>query len=325
MYAHVHMKHVESAAPAPDVNPHRRRLIDGMPLAERRLQLAGVSTSVLEGGAGTPIVLLHGPGEFAAKWLRVVPELTGRYRVIAPDLPGHGESHLADGRIDADGVLRWLGQLIDATCASPPVLVGHVLGGAIAARYAVRHSERLCHLVLVDSLGLMPFRPSIRFALTMIGFLARPNPRSYDRFMRQCSYDLDDLRDQMGDVWTSYEACSLDFARSPGAKAAGRIMRSVGVPRIPPADLARISVPTTLIWGRHDRANRVRGAEHVSACHGWPLHVIEDCADDPPRDRPRAFIDTLDDVLGPHGRGQTRGPAAASLAQEIGNRLRSGS
>ena len=71
------------------------RLLAEIPVAERRLQLAGVSTSVLEGGDGLPIVLLHGPGEFAAKWLRVIPDLVRTHRVVAPDLPGH--SAVGDG------------------------------------------------------------------------------------------------------------------------------------------------------------------------------------------------------------------------------------
>ena len=50
----------------------REQLLAGLPVAERRLELAGISTAVLAGGDGPPIVLLHGPGEFAAKWLRVI-------------------------------------------------------------------------------------------------------------------------------------------------------------------------------------------------------------------------------------------------------------
>ena len=45
----------------------RERLLTGIPVTERRFRLAGVSTAVLEGGDGPPIVLLHGPGEYAAK------------------------------------------------------------------------------------------------------------------------------------------------------------------------------------------------------------------------------------------------------------------
>ncbi len=86
---------------------------------------------------------------------------------------------------------------------------------------------------------------------------------------------------------------NLEFARSPKAKAAGRLLRELGLPRIPPQDLARIDVPTTLIWGRHDKALKLRIAEAASERYGWPLHVIEDAADDPPRDQPEAFLDAL--------------------------------
>ena len=53
----------------------RERLLAGMPVTERRLQLAGVSTAVLEGGDGPPVVLLHGPSGYAAHWMRVIPGL----------------------------------------------------------------------------------------------------------------------------------------------------------------------------------------------------------------------------------------------------------
>jgi len=276
---------------------HRARLLAGLPVAERRLQLAGVSTAVLEGGAGPPIVLLHGPGDFAGMWMRVIPELATTHRVIAPDLPGHGTS-VAGRRLDADGIRAWLSGLIERTCSAPPVLVGHVLGGAIAARFAVNHSQRLSRLVLVDSLGLARFRPAPTFALAMIVFLMRPTERAYTRFMRQCSFDFDGLREELGTHWEPFVAYRLERARGPASKVAGPLLREVGLPQIQPDDLARIVVPTVLIWGRHDRANRLRIAEIASHRYGWPLHVIENCADDPPRDQPRAFLDALRVALG---------------------------
>ena len=271
----------------------REQLLSGIAVSERRLTLAGVSTAVLEGGDGPPIVLLHGPGEFAAKWMRVTPELVKTHRVVAPDLPGHGASDVNGGHLDADRMAAWLGELIERTCPSRPALVGHVLGGAIAARFAIDHPDRLRVLVLVDSLGLGRFRPSPRFALGLIGFQARPTERTYNRFMRQCSFDLDGLREQMGEGWEPFVAYNLELARRPGAKAVGRMLRELGLPRIPPAELARIAVPTALIWGRQDRASRLRIAEAASARYGWPLHVIENCADDPPRDQPEAFLQAL--------------------------------
>ncbi len=276
----------------------RQRLLAGLPVTERKLNLAGISTAMLEGGDGPPVVLLHGPGEFGGKWMRVIPGLVTTHRVIAPDLPAHGASETPEGPLDADRVLAWLDELIDHTCPSPPTLVGHVLGGAIAARFAGEQGDRLSRLVLVDSLGLARFRPAPRFAATLIGFQIRPTEGTYNRFMRQCSYDLDGLRGEMGERWEPFVSYNLDRARAPSAKAAGRMLRGLGIPRIPDEDLARIAVPTDLIWGRQDRANRLRIAEAASARYGWPLHVIEDCADDPPRDQPEEFLQALHVALG---------------------------
>jgi pimeloyl-ACP methyl ester carboxylesterase len=272
---------------------HRERLLHGLPVTERQLQLAGVSTVVLEGGIGEPIILLHGPGESAVKWLRILPDLLRTHRVIAPDLPGHGASEVGDGRLDADHVRAWLGALIESTCSAPPTLLGHVIGGAIAARFAVRHGDRIHRLVLSDSLGLARFRPSPRFFLDMVRFMARPTERTYTRFMRQCSYDLDRLRDEMGPRWEPFVAYNVTTAQAPSSKAVGRLMRTVGLPRIPRQDLARISVPTALIWGRQDRAIRLPVAQAASDRYGWPLFVIEECADDPARDKPVEFLEAL--------------------------------
>jgi pimeloyl-ACP methyl ester carboxylesterase len=97
----------------------------------------------------------------------------------------------------------------------------------------------------------------------------------------------------MGGNWEAFVAHNLDAARSPDSKIAGRLFHEVGLPRIPSEELERIDIPVTLIWGRHDRANRLAVAEAASARHGWPLHVIDDAADDPMRDQPARFVQVL--------------------------------
>ncbi len=93
----------------------------------------------------------------------VIPNLVTTHRVIAPDLPGHGASEVVDGPIDVDRILAWLDDLIECTCPTPPTLVGQILGGAIAARFASNRGERLSRLVLVDALGLAAFQPAPEF------------------------------------------------------------------------------------------------------------------------------------------------------------------
>ncbi len=277
----------------------RRRLLAGLPVAERRLEPAGIPTAVLEGGDGPPIILLHGPGEFALTWLRVIPDLARTHRVVAPDLPGHGASLLGEGALDADRALAWLSELVEQTCPTPPALAGHLLGGAIGARYAAGQADRLGGLVLVDTFGLRRLRPAPMFALTLIGFMARPSERSRDRFFEHCFADMGGLREQLGERWEPLMAYALEGARSQRQKVALRsLMPAFGLRAIPDAELERIAVPTSLVWGRHDRQTPLRVAERASARFGWPLHIIEDAADDPAFEQPHAVVRALHAELG---------------------------
>ena len=281
----------------------RNALLAGLPVTEKRLALAGVSTAVLEGGKGTPLVLLHGPGEFGAKWLRVIPELVSSHRVIAPDLPGHGASSVEGATLNAEGVLAWLDALIARTCAEPPVLVGQIFGGAIAARYAARHDKRIRALVLCDTLGLAPFQPAPEFGAALTAFLGQPSDGNFDGLWRRCAFDFDALRTALGETWDALAAYNLERARSPGViPAMQQLMEHFGMPAIPGDELARIAVPTSLIWGRHDLATPLAVAQDASRRYGWPLQVIEDAADDPALEQPQAFVRALRSALGEEAR-----------------------
>jgi pimeloyl-ACP methyl ester carboxylesterase len=276
----------------------RERLIDAMPVTERRLELGGIPTAVLEGGAGPPLVLLHGPGEFAAKWFTVIPDLVATRRVIAPDLPGHGASG-SGGAIEGERVRAWLGELIARTCPAPPALVGQIVGGAIAARFASRSGERVERLVLVDALGLAAFRPAAEFGSALGRFLESPTAGTLDGLWARCAFDLDAMRERLGDRWPPLRAYALDRAKAPTARAAMQsLMATFGMPAIPEAELEAIAVPTFLIWGRHDLATPLAVAQAASARYGWPLEVVEGAADDPPLEQPAAFLAALRRALG---------------------------
>jgi pimeloyl-ACP methyl ester carboxylesterase len=272
----------------------RDRLLAGLPVNDKRLGLAGISTAVLEGGAGSPVILLHGPGEFSAVWGRAIPELATSHRVIVPDLPGHGASGLPDGRLDVERVLNWLSELIDQTCDRPPTVAGHLLGGAIALRFAANHQDRVRSLVLVDTFGLSWNLPKLRFALPLAAYIVRPTEQSRDRFLDKCFVDFDGLREQFGDQWDAFGTQALEWAKSKTSKATLRgLMSGFGLRPIPAAHLAQITAPTSLIWGRHDLQTPLRVAEATSAKYGWPLHVIEDARDDPFFEQPVAALRAL--------------------------------
>jgi pimeloyl-ACP methyl ester carboxylesterase len=272
----------------------RSRLIGMIPVKERSFRLAGIPTVILEGGDDQPVILLHGPGEFAAVWSRVIPDLIATNRVIVPDLPGHGESGTGTGKLDTNRVLEWLDELIDQTCSSPPILIGHLLGGAIGLRYAIKHKNRLDRLVLVDTFGLGPFRPTYKFARAMIGYIVRPTERSQERLFRQCFVDYDGLDRQFETEFDLLKSYALECARSKKQKRALRsLMPAFAMKTIPSEDLERIDVPVSMIWGRHDRQVKLQVAERAAERYGWPLHVIENAADDPAVEAPEAFLRLL--------------------------------
>ena len=276
----------------------RRQLLDGLPIIERRLALNGISTAVLEGGEGPPVLLLHGPGGYAAHLLRVIPTLTTTCRVIAPDLPGHGASEPVPGVLDHDAMFGWLDDLIECTCDGPPVLVGHTLGGALAARFAAESRARLRALVLVDALGLTAFQPAPEFAAALGNFLTTPTARSHDGLWSQCMFDLARLRSELGAQWEALKAYNLDRIQAPGRAAAlAEMMGQFAMPAIPPSVLARIAVPTTLIWGEHDRVTPLQIARESCERYRWTLHIIEGAADDPTLEQPQAFADVLRSVV----------------------------
>ena len=136
---------------ATEANRLAARAIEGLPLAERTISLADVSTVVLEGGEGPPMVLLHGQGGFGAFMGGMAAQLVDRYRVVVPDLPGLGRSKIGNGPLDPTRVIGWLRQLVAETCDQPPILFGASLGGSIAARFAIQHPDELVKLILMDS------------------------------------------------------------------------------------------------------------------------------------------------------------------------------
>jgi pimeloyl-ACP methyl ester carboxylesterase len=282
------------ASPDATVSSFREGTLRDVPVVERRHDLAGIPTAVLEGGDGPTVVLLHGPGEFAGLWGRVLPDLTATHRVVVPDLPGHGATGLpTDGPLDAERWLTWLGDLTARTCPGPPALVGHLAGGALALRHAVEGGP-VERIVLVDSSGLAFGRPAASFAAPLAGFLAHPSERSRDRFLDRCMYDFDGMREELGTRWDPFAGYALDGVRQRGARSAVlSFAMAFGMRPIRRRDLARIPVPVSMIWGRHDLQNRLRVAEAAAARFGWPLEVIEEARDDPCFERPDAAVPAL--------------------------------
>src|SRR5215813_7659654 len=111
-----------------------------------------------EQGLGPLLVLLHGSPGTAKSWSRVGERLVERFRVVAPDLPGHGGSDAVPAaQRGIDQVAADVEALI-AAVGEPILLVGHSYGGNVALSVAARRRARLGGLVLLEAVALPVLR-----------------------------------------------------------------------------------------------------------------------------------------------------------------------
>jgi 2-hydroxymuconate-semialdehyde hydrolase len=270
----------------------RERVLAGIPLAERRLRVAGVATTVLEGGAGRPLVLLHGGIECGgAYWAPVVSRLTMRYRIVVPDVPGLGESE-PFGRLDDAAFAGWISELLRATCEGRPALVAHSLLGSLAARYAAER-DGLRRLVIYGAPGIGRYRLPVGLVLAAIRFDLRPSQRNQERFERWAFLDSGSTKEQDPEWFRAFDAYAVARGRVRHVKRAMRQLIRTGTTRVPDEELRRIELPTALLWGRHDRMVPLGLAEDASERLGWPLHVVDGAGHVPHLEQPDAFLRVL--------------------------------
>lgn len=252
------------------------------PPIERDLTASGVRLRVVEGGSGAPVVLLHGLFVDHSSWDDVIEQLGDDFRLVAPDLPGFGDSEKpAPSRFPygVDAFAETIADLYAGLELGRAALVGHALGGAVALTLAARHPELVNRLVLVDSL-CYPTRPDItrRIVRTPVvgGFVFKQlwGRTAFRTFFRDAmlspraavpSHRIDRY----------YEIFNEPMARN----SALATLRGTIDTRSIVAQTSRIQTPTLVIWGRADRlypagfgqrlAREIRGAgfELVDAGH----------------------------------------------------------
>jgi pimeloyl-ACP methyl ester carboxylesterase len=123
---------------------------------EARAETPGGSIAYTRAGAGPALLLIHGLGGHRQTWNHVVDTLARTHTVIAPDLPGHGESDAPAGDYSLGAHAAALRDLLFALDVSSVTLVGHSLGGGVALQFAYQFPERASRLVLIGSGGLGP-------------------------------------------------------------------------------------------------------------------------------------------------------------------------
>src|SRR5271166_4241942 len=120
------------------------------------LELHGDRVAYRDDGDGEVLLLIHGMARSSDSWRSVLPQLSKKFRVIAPDLLGHGESAKPRSDYSLGAFAVWLRDFLDELGVSQATVVGHSLGGGVAMQFLYQHPDYCKRLVLISSGGLGP-------------------------------------------------------------------------------------------------------------------------------------------------------------------------
>jgi pimeloyl-ACP methyl ester carboxylesterase len=237
-------------------------------------------------GAGPGLLLLSAAAHDRHDWDGVRPALAERFRTIALDWPGHGDSPMppapwhASAAMFADAVE----DVVDALDLAPVAVVGNSVGGFAAARLAIRRPQVVSALVLVDSGGFDgPTLRSRAFcaAMSRPWFLRAIYPWFAARYLHARDGAAVRIRD-----------AAVAAARRPGTtEILNGLWRSFSGPEHDlRADAGGISAPTLLVWGVHDPVVPPRLGRRAAAIIPGARLIVLDAGHVPFADRPEAFL-----------------------------------
>jgi len=263
----------------------------------------GLRIRYVRAGAGPPVVLVHGFGSSIYTWKDVLPELARQHDVVALDLPGFGGSGIP-ATVSADLMPSSVLGLMDRLGLRHASFVGNSLGGATAVWIASSDPARVDRLALIDSAGfhlgpgdrpplvrllalpgasLAAHLPLVRLATRQTLLTAFFDPRHVTE-ERLDEYTAPNLR-------PGAAAYLMALARQPDP-AQGRFAEW----------LARIQVPTLVLWGREDRWLPVADADRFGAAlPDARVVVLERCGHVPQEELPGRVSRLLLDFLGGAG------------------------
>jgi pimeloyl-ACP methyl ester carboxylesterase len=251
-----------------------------------RLQVFGIELEALRRGAGGPMLLLHGfqTVDPQARFL----ELLGRHgEIIAPSSPGFGHSSRPKDFDTVYDLVHLYLELLDTLPGDKVTLIGFSFGGWLAAELAVACSHRLDKLVLVNPVGI---KISDRETPDILDVFekspAEVRRRSWhdpDRF----APDFNAMSDEALVVYARNREALCLYAWHP-------YMYNPQLPRW----LARIKVPTLLLWGESDRVvTPDYGRAYSRLIPGSRFELIEGAGHHPEIERPEAFVELVSRFL----------------------------
>ena len=259
-----------------------------------------------EGTPGRPVLLLvHGMAGSSATWKAALPRLAERYHVIAPDLPGHGESDKPRQDYSLGAYANTLRDLMIALGVDRSTVVGQSLGGGVAMQLAYQHPNRCERLVLVSSGGLGPDVSWMLRALTLPGseYLM---PLLFPRFAAQAGNVVSRRLASFGIRWAQVEEewrAYVSLTEPTNRESFVKTLRAVVDPRgqtVSAHDKLYLAsrLPTLIIWGREDRIIPVsHAAAAQESIPGSKLVIFEGAGHFAHAEEPDRFVEVLSEFV----------------------------
>ena len=253
-------------------------------MTEKTLTIDDLRFSYLDGGSGEIILMIHGFGANKDSWNRFARYLTDSFRVIAIDLPGHGESTSSDEwKYDIESQVKRLSTFIDRIGIDLFHIIGSSMGGVIAIYYAHQNPERTITLGLMNS-----------------GGVSAPTKSEYMHLLEKGDNPLfvnsrDEFDNMMAFVmvkppyipWFVKEAVYKEYMNRQSINE--KIFKDISTQKaIETTLLSKIDIPVFIIWGKQDRVIDVSSvAEFEKSFPRSYSVIIEDAGHAPMVEKPK--------------------------------------
>ena len=255
---------------------------------EEMVEAAGVQLQLVKGGAGEPLLILHGemghPG-----WLRYHQALAQHNTLYIPSHPGFGKSERLDWVMNMRDLAGWYLDALDDLGLGQVSVVGFSFGGWLAAEMATMCPDKFKRLVLVGAAGILPPTGEIfDMFLVMAQEYITANfldPANVAEFKQICP---DEPTPEQVEEW--------EVAREQACRLTWRpYMHYPGLPHL----LRRLKrLPTLIVWGRQDPIVPLSAAQvYHQSIEGSRLAIVDECGHQPEIERPDEFVRVVRDFL----------------------------
>jgi len=303
-----------------DITMHREKGYSVAMNELKFLDLHGDQLAYRDNGDGEVLLLIHGMAGSSDTWRSVIPQLSKNFRVIAPDLLGHGESAKprSDYSLGAFAVL--LRDFLDELGVSQATVVGHSLGGGVAMQFVYQHPDYVQRLVLISSGGLGPdvglvlrllSAPGAELVLPIIA----PKPvLTVGNKLRSWLRAAGIQSPRGAELWSAYSSLSDAETRQSFLKTLRSVVdyRGQAVSALNRLRL-REGLPIMAIWGDQDTIIPV---DHAYAAHeartDSRLEILPNVGHFPQVEVPNEVVELIEDFIATNDRRDVESPQPTS-------------